>query len=96
MRQGYIVTYDIRDAKRLHRVHRLMRGYGRHLQLSVFHCELDASRRIEVEVRLRAEIHHGEDQVLFIDLGPADGRAEHAIESLGRAYVRPERSAVVV
>lgn len=95
MRHAFIVTYDVRDPKRLRRVYRVMRGFGRHLQLSVFHCELDASRRVELVARLRKEIHAEQDQVLFVDIGPADGRALDSIEALGRAYVRPERRAVI-
>jgi CRISPR-associated protein Cas2 len=95
MRQAYIVTYDVSDAKRLRRVYRVMRGYGRHLQLSVFQCELDARERVELGVKLREEINHDEDQVLFVDLGPAEGRGAVSIESLGRAYAPQERRVVI-
>jgi CRISPR-associated protein Cas2 len=95
MRQAYIVTYDVCDPKRLRKVYKIMRGYGRHLQLSVFECELDPRERVELMARLRKIIHHEEDQVLFVDIGPAESRAERSIESLGRAYVPPERRAVV-
>lgn len=96
MRQTYLVTYDISDPKRLRQVFQLMRGYGDHLQLSVFRCELGARERMELRAQLLELIHATEDQVLFVDLGPADGRAREAIESLGRAYTHPERLAVVV
>jgi len=95
MRQAFIVTYDVCDPKRLRRVYRVLRGYGRHLQLSVFQCELDARERIELMTKLRKEIHHGEDQVLFVDIGPADGRGATSIESLGVAYVPEERRAII-
>jgi CRISPR-associated protein Cas2 len=36
MRQGYIVTYDVCNPKRLRKVFKTMQGYGEHLQLSVF------------------------------------------------------------
>jgi CRISPR-associated protein Cas2 len=32
----YIITYDISDDRRWRRVFKLMKGYGRWLQLSVF------------------------------------------------------------
>ncbi len=95
MRQAYIVTYDVCDPKRLRRVYKLMRGFGRHLQLSVFHCELDAARRIELMARLSREINHEEDQVLFVDIGPASGRALESVESVGKAYVPRVRGAIV-
>ena len=96
MRQTLVVTYDISDPKRLRRVFRLMQGYGAHVQLSVFRCELSARELVELKVRLGEIIHHGEDQVLFIDVGPADGRAGTAISAIGRAYEEPDRYALVV
>ncbi len=39
MRQSYLVTYDIADEKRLRKVFKIMRGYGDHLQYSVFECQ---------------------------------------------------------
>ena len=95
MRQAYIVTYDVSDPKRLRRVYKIMRGYGRHLQLSVFQCELDDRERVELGVKLRDEIKHDEDQVLFVDIGPADGRGATSIEALGRAYEAQERRAII-
>ena len=83
MRRLYIVTYDISHPKRLRRVFRTLKGYGEHLQLSVFRCDLTASQRIQVEAKLSQIIDHDEDQVMFVDLGPTDGRS-HSIASLGR------------
>lgn len=96
MRQTYLVTYDICDPKRLRKVFEIMRGYGDHLQLSVFRCDLSAQERVELRALLLEELHMEQDQVLFIDLGPADGRARTCIEALGKSYTHPERVAVVV
>ena len=38
----------------------------------------------------------GTDQVLIVDIGPAEGRAKGAFTALGIAYTHPERHAVVV
>lgn len=95
MRQAYIVTYDVCDPKRLRKVYRVLRGYGRHLQLSVFQCELSSMERVELEVRLGAEIHHDEDQVLFVDIGPADGRGRTSIEAIGKPYAADDRRAII-
>lgn len=95
MRHTYVVTYDICDPKRLRKVFRLMLGYGDHLQLSVFQCELNPRELVELKHALGEIIHHSEDQVLFASVGPVEGRGSQSIESLGRAYVDPERMAVV-
>ncbi len=96
MRQAFIVTYDVSDSKRLRKVFRIMKGAGAHLQLSVFRCELTASQVVVLRDKLGRAIHAGEDQVLFIDIGPVDGRGRMSIESLGRAYIPADDSPVVV
>lgn len=86
MRHTYIVSYDISDAKRLRKVFRACQDFGNHLQYSVFECDLNATEKVELETRLRGIIHHEEDQVLFIALGPAESRGERRITALGQAY----------
>jgi len=44
----YLVTYDIRDDKRLRRVFKTMKGFGEWLQLSVFQCRLSRRRHAEM------------------------------------------------
>ena len=96
MRQTYIVTYDVCDPKRLRKVFKLMKGYGDHIQLSVFRCELDARMLIELRGRLGLAIDHLEDQVLFMDIGPSEGRAKLSVRALGKAYTPPADIALVV
>lgn len=90
-----MVTYDIADTKRWRRVFKLMNGYGRWLQLSVFQCRLSARRRAELGARLDALIHAREDHVLILDLGPAD-KVDPRVESLGKSFEAVKRSAVVI
>lgn len=92
----YIVTYDIADERRWRTIFRLMHGYGEWLQLSVFQCRLTRSRRAELQASLTAVVHAGEDHVMVIDIGPADG-VQPKVLSLGKRRFEPvERSAVVV
>ena len=37
----HLITYDIRDPKRLRKVAKKLEGYGERLQYSVFRCRLD-------------------------------------------------------
>lgn len=94
--KSYIVSYDISDPKRLRKVFQTLRGYGDHLQLSVFRCDLQRAERVILEQKLSGLIHHTEDQILFIDLGPARGRASFAIEAIGRPSAEPVKTAIVV
>jgi CRISPR-associated protein Cas2 len=96
MRQTFIVSYDIADPKRLRRVYRIMRGWGDHIQFSVFRCELNARELVELRSTLVRVIHHAEDQVLFVDVGPVDGRGSTSIRAIGKVYSAPERCAMVI
>ena len=96
MRQTYVVSYDISSPKRLRKVYRTLLGYGEHIQLSVFRCELTHRELVELRAKLGATIHHEQDQVLFVDLGPVAGRGGDAIGAIGKPYANPERLAVVV
>ena len=91
----YIVTYDIANDKRWRRVFKMMRGYGRWLQLSVFQCRLSAARRAELARRLEATIHGRDDHVLILDLGPAE-KVDPRVESLGKSFEAVTRTAVVI
>lgn len=86
MRSTYLVCYDIRDDKRLRRVHRTMRDFGDHLQYSIFECQLNPIDLARCRHTLGEIIKHSEDQVLFVDLGPAEGRGERVITALGQPY----------
>ena len=91
----YIVTYDIADERRWRQVFKLMHGYGRWLQLSVFQCRLSARRRAELARRLEATIHGTEDHVLILDLGPAD-KVDPRVESLGKTFESVKRAPIVI
>jgi CRISPR-associated protein Cas2 len=86
MRSTYLVCYDIRDEKRLRKVFKAMRDFGDHLQYSIFECQFTPVDLAHCRHVLSEVIHHGDDQVLFIDLGPSDGRGERVITALGQPY----------
>ncbi len=96
MRLVYLVTYDISDGRRLRRVFKLMRGYGDHIQYSVFRCELSDRERAELITRLADLIKHDEDQVLLFPLGPPGGIREQEVYNLGQPYTPMARAAVVI
>ena len=96
MRNTFIITYDICDPKRLRQVFKTMKDWGDHLQLSVFECQLSAGEKIELQVELAEIINHDDDQVLFIDLGPSDGRGERVIEAMGKPYIAVDAACYVI
>jgi len=88
MRTTYLVCYDITDAKRLRRVFKTCKNFGNHLQYSVFECDLNSTEKACLERALGEVLKHDEDQVLFVSLGPAQGRGERVITALGLPYTR--------
>lgn len=96
MRSSYLVCYDICDDKRLRKVFQCVRGYGDHLQYSVFECQLTPTDLIRLRSELAALIHHKEDQVLFVDLGPSEGRGDRVITALGKPYTTLDAPCIVI
>lgn len=96
MRTTYLVCYDICHDKRLRRVFKACYNFGNHLQYSVFECDLNPAERIELEGQLKEIINHDEDQVLFVELGPAEGRGDRVITALGLPYTKLDSPCYVV
>ena len=96
MRNTYLVCYDISNDLRLRRVHKTMVGFGDRLQYSIFECRFSAADLARCRHALGRLIHHNEDQVLFVDLGPADGRGDRVISSIGRAYATIDTPCIIV
>ena len=96
MRNTFLVTYDIRDDKRLRLVFKTMRNWGDHLQYSVFECQLTPIDLAKCRHELGRIIKHNEDQVLFVDLGPTQGRGERTITALGQPYTPINSPCIVV
>ena len=88
MRTRYLVCYDICDDKRLRRVAEVCCDFGVRLQYSVFECDLNAGEKVRMEGKLTEVIDQEKDQVLFVNLGPAQGRGEWGIAALGRPYTK--------
>ncbi len=96
MRNTFLVCYDICDDKRLRKVFHTMRDFGDHLQYSVFECQFNPADLARCRAALGDIIKASEDQVLFIDLGPTEGRGERVISALGKTYAPFNAPCVVV
>jgi CRISPR-associated protein Cas2 len=96
MRGSYLVCYDISDEKRLRQVFQVMRGWGDHLQYSVFECQLSPTDLVRLRAELSQIIHHKDDQVLFVYLGPSEGRGDRVITALGKPYTAVDAPCIVV
>jgi len=61
-----------------------------------FRVRLNPSEKIELETTLSELINHDEDQVLFVSLGPAEGRGDRVITALGLPYTKLDAPCYVV
>ena len=91
----YVVSYDIREQKRLYRVHRAMLGFGEPVHYSVFRCDLTPRGRVDMVSVLTDLIEPDEDRIMIMDLGPVDGRVEERIEFLGVHAMKVERKIII-
>jgi len=96
MRNQYLVSYDVSDAKRLRTMYKKMCGFGDPIQYSVFLCPLSGKEKVLLVDKVREIIHHQEDRVMIIDLGPVDGRGKECISFIGLRREMQESGAIVV
>lgn len=78
----WIVSYDIPNDKRRGKVAKILEGYGRRAQYSVFECEINDEQREKLERALKREIDADEDDIRFYPMNRADLKR---VRLLGRA-----------
>ena len=94
--KSYLVSYDIMDAKRLHTVHKTMKGFGDPIHYSVFRCNLTEKGKIELMAALTEIVKHDQDRIMIVDLGPLDGRVDDRIDFIGLHPLDMERRSIIV
>lgn len=68
MKKVYLISYDIKNDRRLNRIHRFMKGKGIHLQKSVFYCYLNSEELKKLKQELLDLIEEKEDDVRIYQL----------------------------
>jgi CRISPR-associated protein Cas2 len=96
MRRCYLVCYDIRNPKRLRRVHKVLKGYGEAWQLSVFFCVLKDIDRVRLQADLEEQMNLKEDQAMILDLGPNEEQARKAATVVGQPLPDQDSGIVVI
>ena len=94
--KSYIVSYDIMDPKRLHTVHKTMKGFGDPVHYSVFRCNLTDKGKVELMAALTEIVKHDQDRIMIVDLGPLEGRVEDRIDFIGLHPPDMERRSIIV
>ncbi len=84
MKNLYIVSYDIMNPERLHKIYNTMKGFGDHTQYSVFLCRLNPKEKVLLNEALLQIINQNEDRIMIVNIGPVEGTtSENRIETLG-------------
>ena len=97
MRNVFLVTYDVADAKRLRQTYKKMCGFGDPVQYSVFRCELSPTEKQLLKEALWEILNWEHDRVMLVNLGPARARGDQCVEFWGEPRVEPtSRAAVIV
>lgn len=89
-----LVCYDIRDPGRWRLVHRIVKGFGRRIQLSVYRCRLDDKETEQLRWEL-SRVMAPEDDLLIVDLCPSCANRVVARNDVNSWKVDPPRFRIV-
>lgn len=89
----YIITYDIPCDRRRLKVAKLLEGYGRRVQYSVFECMLTSAKYRELQKRLKPKVKLPEDSVRFY---PLSGHTLSQVEIWGEPPLTPIPGSTII
>ena len=95
MRKRYLIAYDVSDDKRRTAVFKTLMGNGDHVQFSVFLCQLSDVELARLKGGLTKSVNARQDQIVILDMGPADSDLTSRFECIGKAYTPPARVMVI-
>ena len=84
-RHWYIFSYDIRHPKRWRQVYKIVNGYGKRLQYSLFRCYLTQTQMEQARHELE-KVMDEEDDLLVIRLSP---RCKIVERTEGKMWTEP-------
>lgn len=98
MRHFVLAAYDVADDKRLRKMFKLLRGYGDHVQYSIFLCQLTDKDQVVLTEKIRDILNLKEDQAILITLGPVEGKRDSAPDRwqvIGTPLVIADKSVMI-
>lgn len=66
--QRYVIAYDIRSTKRRNKVARLLKDRGMRVNLSVFECDIEKDKLMELRKEIQKIIKKKNDVVIYYPL----------------------------
>src|SRR5437868_15500804 len=76
----YVVAYDIPDDKRRTKVHKILLGFGKWTQYSLFECFLSRKELVLLRSKLAEHLIEAEDSVRFY---PLCAQCQAKVETVG-------------
>lgn len=63
----YLISYDIVDDKKRGRLHKLLKNYGKRNQYSVFECDIDSKKYVELLYKINKlfKIESGDSIMIY-------------------------------
>jgi CRISPR-associated protein Cas2 len=95
VRKRYLIAYDVSDDKRRTTIFKTLMANGDHVQFSVFLCQLNDVELACLKGDLGQMLNTRLDQIIVLDLGPADSDLATKLDCMGKAYTPPTRVLVV-
>lgn len=88
----FVVAYDISDDKRRAKVHKILQGFGKWTQYSLFECFLTDKQKLQLSAKLDKHLRPGIDSVRVYSLcASCVGKTE----TLGQALPTPDTTYIV-
>ena len=87
-----LIVYDIADNRRRYKLSKLLEGYGRRVQESVFECFLTPLEMERLYQQVAGRLNHHEDNVRFYWIPP---QAMAKTLTIGSAKPEPPPSAYI-
>lgn len=88
----YVVAYDIPNDRRRTKVHKILSGFGRWTQFSLFECYLTEKERLTLQARLDEVLDEAQDRVRFYSLCQA---CQKKVETVGMEQPAEDRVYIV-
>jgi len=95
VRKRYLIAYDVSDDKRRNGIFKALMDNGDHVQFSVFLCHLNPVELERLKGLLREHVNVRQDQIVILDLGPAESELTNRLECIGKSYSPPARVLVI-
>ncbi len=90
----YVVCYDITDDSRRQKVCELLKGYGTHVQYSVFECDLEEKELLRKMIKdILAEINESED---FVRIYPLCGWCTKSVLIYGQGKLEYDNDFYII